>query len=167
MAGDGEAEALARGRLDIHLLSLSAAVGGDVRRHLSSVGRQSRSFSDNHCIDVAKHITCCGCALPHLAQQRPAVRVLVCHVGFGKVPPDVALPDRPENRIADSVQKHVGVGMTFEAALKRKHNSTEHQSPAFDQAMNVKAAADATPCHRARLALRPARIASASAMSSG
>ena len=67
---------------------------------------------------------------------------------------------RAQDRVADCMQQHVGVGVTGETAIVRNHDTADHERSTVGECMSVDPAPD-TNVHR-----WIARIAAASARSS-
>ena len=97
--------------------------------------------------------------LGDVAQQAAAVGPFEFRIGIGIVLADVAEAGGAQQRIADGVQQHIGVGMAIEPFLVLDLDAADHQLAAVDQWVHVEALADS---HAPR-----ARIASAIATSSG
>ena len=85
-------------------------------------------------------------------------------VAAREVAPHVALPRRPQQRVADGVQDAVAVGVALEAAAVGHVDPAEAERAPGHQAVGVEAVADA---NRAHARTSPARTPSAQARSSG
>ncbi len=88
------------------------------------------------------------------------------------MPADVAQAGRAEQRVGDGVQQRIGVGMAEQAARVRNLHAAQDQLAALHQRVHVVALADADvhpvhACESSWVGAAPARMASASAKSSG
>ena len=100
-----------------------------------------------------------------MAQQLPAVRVLVRRVAGGELPADVAEARRAEQRVDDGVEEGVAVAVPQQALVVRNRDAAQHQRAALDEPVNVVAVPYADGSTSAMP--RDARTASASARSCG
>ena len=66
------------------------------------------------------------------AEQLEAVRVAILRIGVWKMPSDVALPGRAENRVGDCVAERVAVGMTLQSHGGGDVLAAEHQLAPLD-----------------------------------
>ena len=82
-------------------------------------------------------------ATPRLAQQHPAVGALPSRIRVGEVRAEVAQRQRAEDRVADRVEQHVGVGMSVEAAIERNRDAAQDEPAPCDERVHVEAVADA------------------------
>ena len=142
-------------------------VGRDVRAHGRDVRRELRRLRDDRGIDVADLVAARVDQRRNVAQEHAAVGALPPRVGVRKVRTDVAQRERAQQRVADRVQQHVGVGMPGEPARMRDRDAAQHERPALDQRVHVESGADAHRRQDASSAACAARIAAASARSSG
>ena len=108
---------------------------GHVRRH-------ARRLRDDGGVDVDDLQLQRGELLRHVAQQLAAVDALELGIGVGKVLADVAEAGGAEQRVADRVQQHVGVGMAVEPFLMRDVDAADDELAPGDQRMHVEALAD-------------------------
>src|SRR5215471_15728870 len=131
------------------------------------MGREFGRLRDQRRIQVAEDVAGAACPLPNLAKKLPAVRVLVRRVGIRKMRADVASADGTEDGVAHRMQQYVRVRMSVKPQLERNRDSPEHEAAPRDQHMYIETVADADGGHCGGRAPCPARIASASATSSG
>ncbi len=92
-------------------------------------------------------------------QQVPAVGPFVARVAVGKMTADVAEARCPEQRVADRMQQHVGVGMSGEPPVVGDIDTADDELTTGHQRMDVEALTDS---HRSAF-----RTSAASARSSG
>ena len=78
-----------------------------------------------------------------LRQEQLRVGVLPPRVGVGVRVADVAEAGRPQQRVGDGVQHHVGVAVADQAAAVLDADAAQHQRPAFRETVRVVTGADA------------------------
>jgi len=121
-------------------------------------------------IVVDRRLAWIGLARDHrrdVAQQHAAVRARPLRLGVGEVHADVAQRQRAEDRVGDRVQKDVGVGVPGQPAVERNRHAADHQAPPGGERVHVEAVADADRHRSSPSPAWAARIAAASARSSG
>ena len=131
-------ELFGRGALDAHLLHVDPEHAGDIRLHLVLMRVHLRAFAHHDAIDVYNLVTGLADFLAHLAQEFQAVRALERGVGIREVRADIAEARGPEQRIANCMQKHVGIAMAQQALLVRDIYTTDNALAAFHKLVNVK-----------------------------
>ena len=119
---------LGGGGLDVDRRRRDAEVGGDVADHARDVRRHARRLRDDGGVDVddlaasarrasaPRRAAACGCRSPENAGSVSGI-----------VLADVAQPRGAEQRVADRVQQHVGVGVAVEALVVRDLDAADHQ----------------------------------------
>ena len=80
-----------------------------------------------------------GDQVHHRSQQHQARDSCVARVGVREEPAEVAQRQRAEQRLADRVREHVGVGMAAQPARGGHRHAAQHQRPPVDQRMQVEA----------------------------
>ena len=148
-AASGEAEFFGGGRLDVDAVDGDAEVVGDVCRHPRDVRRHLRRLRDDGGIDVADAPAALLQLLGDAAQQDAAVDAGKRRVGVREMAADVAQPRRAQQRVADRVQQHVGVGMAGEPALVGNVDAADDELAIFGKSVHVEAVADPEVIHSA------------------
>ena len=87
-----------------------------LRAHRGDVRRELRRLRDDRRVDVADRVATLARQRRDVAQQRAAVGALPARIGVREVRAEVAQRERAEERVADRVQQHVGIGMAGEPA---------------------------------------------------
>ena len=127
------------------------------------MSRESRSFGDDHEVDVDDLPARRRDARHDVAQQRHAGGALVGRVGVGEQGADVAQAGGTQDGVDHGVRRHVGVGVAGEAELVVDGKTAEHEAPIRREPVGVEADADPrrqprspTKAGRRRAAGRPA-----------
>src|SRR5438309_3060587 len=158
-AAADEAELLGGGRLDVDGSRRHAEVRGDVGDHARHVRRHARLLGDDRGVEVDDLEAQLFQFPRNVAQQPAAVNAGVAGIAVGIMPPDVAKARGAEQRVADRVRKHVGVGMPQQALVMRDLDAADDELAPLGERMHIEALPDS---HR-RLARMAAAIVRSSA----
>ena len=83
-----------------------------------------------------------------MAEQHQAGDAAPARIGVREVAAEVTEREGAQERLADGVREHVGVGVAVEADLGRQRHPAEHERAAPHQRMQIEA--EAHPGHRRR-----------------
>ena len=113
----------------------------DMCYHLRYMRRELRLLSDDGEVGIDHLIACFAYHLHDGGEELRAVGSAVPLVGVGEVVADVSLADRSEERIHQSVQCHVCIGVTEQSQWAGDAYATEDERSVWRGAMYVVARA--------------------------
>src|SRR2546425_591376 len=133
--------------LDGHALRLQRQAAAERRAHLVYIRGEDGLLGDHRHVDVL-HREAARVHEPRraLEEARPA-RVLPSRVGAREVPSHVAFARRPQQGVAQGVDRAVAVGVALQAAGVRHLHTPEHQLAPGNEAVGIEAGADTAPAH--------------------
>ncbi len=79
----------------------------------------------------------------HQPEQLHTIGILPARIGVGKVLPDIAVGNRPQQGIGQGMTEHIRIRMAVKPLRGRDVHATEHQPSAGCEAVNVIAYASA------------------------
>src|SRR5229473_1291622 len=106
------------------------------------MGSKARALRENRDIGVHQTPSKAGRAFPYSGQQSQTVGVAVARIGIGEVASEVALADRPEDRVGERMRGDVGVRMAPKAGRMLDFDTTKYELSAFLERMEVKPLSD-------------------------
>ena len=122
----------------------------ETRYHLRYMRRELRLLSDDGEVGIDHLIASFAYHLHDGGEELSAVGATVPLIGVGKVIADVSLPDSSEERIHQSVQCHVCIGVTEQSQWAGDAYATDDERSVWRGAMDVVARAYAVAAGHAR-----------------
>ena len=116
------------------------AHGLDVRRELRRLG-------NDRDIHIADPPTRGFEPTAHPAQQIQAVGVLPARVAVRKMPPDIAVRRRAQQRIGQGMRHDIGIRVAGQPLRMGHNNPAQHKRAPVDEAVRVKAYTCSIPVH--------------------
>ena len=140
-APSGEAEALGGGRLHAHPLRSDPEQGGEPRRHGRAMGSDLRPFADEGNVDIDDAPAPRGHQVAGMGGEKRGIRAAPLGVRRREVLADVAGGERPQNRVDQGMQSHVGIRMAGQGEIVGDINAAEAHLVARAEAVHVEAGA--------------------------
>ena len=138
-------DAFMRLAFHIHALALAAQQPSDVRGNRIPVRANFRPLADHRAIDVANLKTCSVHPLNGFAQENRRVGAIMFRIVVREELPDVWKSERTEQRIRDSMQKRITIGMSNRSARSFDADSAEHKRPPRSLRRNLVEAVQVIP----------------------
>src|SRR5687768_3752184 len=142
LATADEAEAFGSLGLYAHRVGLDPEIRGEVGTHRGDVGRHPGRLGDDGRIDVYYPVAVAGQQRRHLAQQSPAVDALVTRIAVGEMRTDIAQRRGAEQRVAQRMDQHVGVGVPGQSLVVRDLDAADDQLSSGYQRVRIKSLPD-------------------------
>ena len=130
-------ESLGRRGLDVDAVRLDAEILRDVLRHLRAVRAESRRLREHGEVRVDETPAVLVQQARAVPDELPAVGTLPARVAVGKMLADVAEAERPEQRVAQRVQRDVAIGMRAHPAHVRNAHAAQHHVIAGLESVHV------------------------------
>ncbi len=111
LAAAGEAEAFGRGGLDADAVEREAEVGGNRLAHLFYIRKEFGSLRNDCDVDIPGSEAALGKKFDYAAKEHARVGSLIAGISVGKVIAYIAKGGSAQQRVAKSVEGHVGVAM--------------------------------------------------------
>ncbi len=129
-------------RLNAHAIKRNCEIVGNILAHLLDIGGKFRSLGNYSNIYVANRETVFAKQLNNPAEQLSRVRSLEGRVRVGEMITDIAHCSCSKQRIGQSMQGHVGIGMPEEPARRGHIYATENKFTLLRKLMDVKTGAN-------------------------
>lgn len=129
---------------DAYSLFGNPAQSGDVLAHPAIVRREFRLLRHHGDVDVHQLETLAAHDLERPCQQFAARDTFETDIAIGEMGADIAFADRAKDRVDQSMEHDVSVGMTLEPLGVGDLDTADHESASAHQAVYIEAVSNAT-----------------------
>ena len=137
-----EPHLLCRRRLDRDVIDPYTQDARHGLAHGRSVFHDLRRLETNGAVDIDYAIPFPADQGNRLFEQDLAVDILVCRIGIGEMNANVSQAERPQQGIADGVNKYIRIAVAQRAFRTGNECATQPEWPAFDQLMKIYSGSD-------------------------
>jgi hypothetical protein len=110
---------------------------GEILAHRLAVRRYSWSLEYQHAVGVLEFESSTAHESGDLSQKQKRIGARVARIVVREQLAHVAFAQSANNGVHERMREHIGVGMTFQAALVGDHDATQHEPPPMRKRVHV------------------------------